>query len=195
MRHHLKSSGGCLKYLDHLCLSDIVVAADVSGGTDVGPMSVLSREGKGALEKGIQQLSPGGILAWTQGQPYPLAGGIVRYAHAQCSDQPNSFYVISGVSNFSLVANAYRYDADTNTWTPLAPIPEGSEAPVATCYQGKIYVAGGNSTTNFFIYDIASNTWTTGPALPRGFWGPVIGSYANKVFVAGGAGFESGICI
>jgi hypothetical protein len=173
-------------------LPDIVATED-AGGTDVGPTSVLSREGRRALENGVQQLSPGGILAWTQGQPYPLAGGIVRYAHAQCSDQPNSFYVISGVSNMSIVANAYRYDADTNMWWAIAPLPVAIEGPSATCYQGKIYVAGGSGSTNFFVYDIASNTWATGPALPRPVWGAAMGSYLNKVFLAGGdADFMAG---
>lgn len=161
------------------------IVTDGAGKADVGPMSVRSQQYRAAPEA-MTDKAPLGTLAWTPGASYPIAGGIVRYAHAQCPDQPDSFYVISGVSSGSVIANAYRYDADTNLWTSLAPIPTGSEAPQATCYHGKIYVAGGNSTTDFFIYDIASNTWTAGPALPRGFWGPVMGSYANKIFIAGG---------
>jgi hypothetical protein len=157
----------------------------IADAADMGPMSVLSPEGKAASEARIGMVSREGILAWAPTAPYPLADGIVRYAHAQCSDQPNSFYVISGVSG-SVIANMYRYDADTNSWMPLASIPVGSEGPSATCYQGRIYVAGGSGSTNFFTYDIATNTWTAGPSLPRGVWGAAMGSYANRIFVVGG---------
>jgi hypothetical protein len=157
-----------------------------SGVVDAGPMSVLSQDGQAVFGARTDVSSRDTILAWAPTAPYPPAGGIVRYAHAQCSDQPNSFYVISGVSNGSIITNMYRYDVDTNSWTPLAPILVGSQGPSATCYQGRIYVAGGNGSTNFFMYDIATNTWTAGPSLLRGVWGAAMGSYANRIFVVWG---------
>lgn len=158
----------------------------VSDGADAGPMSVLSHDGQAALGPGTHVSPRDTILAWAPTEPYPLANGIVRYGHAQCSDQPNSFYVVSGVSSGGVIDNLYRYDADTNLWTPLAPIPVASEGPSATCYQGRIYVAGGGGSTNFFVYDIATDTWTAGPLLPRGVWGAAMGAYGNKIFLAGG---------
>lgn len=128
-------------------------------------------------------------LAWIARTPHPL--GIIRYAHAQCDDEPNSFYVISGVtSSFNLTPNAYRYDAATDTWNMLAPVPTAAEGPTATCYQGKIYVMGGSASTGVTnllqIYDRSTNTWSSGAPLPRLSWMGAAGAYAGNVYYIGG---------
>ena len=156
------------------------------GQEDVGPTSVRSQEGRAALKTKTDTSSSEQPSAFAPSAPYPRAGGIARYAHAQCATQPDSFYVISGVSNGGVITDTYRYDADANSWTQLAPVPVGGEGPSATCYQGKIYVAGGSVSTHFFIYDIASDTWAAGPTLPRAVVGAAMGSYENKIFMAGG---------
>ncbi len=116
-----------------------------------------------------------------------LPGGLVRYAAAQCYSQPSSFYVTSGINgNFSPSTKTWRYDADSNTWTELAPIPNGAEAPSAVCYQGKIYVMGGSGTNQFYIYEIASDTWSDGPPLPRNVEGAAAGAWDGKIFLVGG---------
>jgi uncharacterized repeat protein (TIGR01451 family) len=115
----------------------------------------------------------------------PLPTGRVRYAHAQCPGEPNRFYVISGVPT-SVSKNVWRYDADTDTWTILAPFPATVEGPSAVCYQGHIYVAGGGGRSQFYIYDIALDTWTQGATLPRGVWGAAFGAWEGRLFLAGG---------
>ncbi len=116
-----------------------------------------------------------------------LSGGLVRYATAQCYEQPNSFYVISGVDgNFNITSSTWRYDADTNSWTELAPIPVGQEGPTAVCYLGRIYVMGGGGTDQFYIYNIATDTWSAGAALPRGSAGAAAGAWDGKVYLIGG---------
>lgn len=120
---------------------------------------------------------------WYEAAPLPT--GRVRYAHAQCPGEPNRFYVISGVPT-AATANAWRYDADTDTWTTLARLPAPVEGPSAVCYQGHIYVAGGNGTSQFYIYDIARDMWTVGPTLPRGVWGAAFGAWEGRLFLAGG---------
>ena len=54
----------------------------------------------------------------------------------------------------------WRYDADTDTWTELAPVPEGGEGPTAACLEGKIHVMGGDGTDRHYVYDVATDTWT-----------------------------------
>jgi len=124
--------------------------------------------------------------SWLSGTPYPM--GIVRYAWAQCEGDHNSFYVIAGVSNGSLVYNMNRFDADANTWTPLASISTSvQENPTAVCYEGKIYsTSGGYGVTQFFIYDIATNTWSNGATLPRSVEGAAMAGWDGKIYMIGG---------
>lgn len=150
-----------------------------------GPSSVLSLKPK----KGASRM-PVPSDAWFMALPVP--DGLVRYAHAQCDTQPNSFYVFSGVDgSFSYTRNAWRFDATTNTWNALASIPVGSEGSTATCYQGRIYVMGGSSDgfgggTQFYVYDIATNTWLSAADLPRPVLGAASGAWSGKVFLIGG---------
>lgn len=145
-----------------------------------GPTSVRTLKSKGS-----QNATKIPTSSWFLGLPVP--GGLVRYAHAQCDTQPNSFYVISGVDGtFSTTANAWRYDSTTNSWNALAPIPAASEGPTAACYQGKIYVMGGDGGTAMFIYDIAHNTWSAGADLPRGVATAAAGAWNGSVFLIGG---------
>jgi hypothetical protein len=121
---------------------------------------------------------------WLPGAAVPY--GIVRYAFVQSSQQ---FYVISGVTTGGVItANMARYDATTNTWLPLAPIPNAGEAPAAGIWNGKIYVQGGGVTNQLNIYDIASDTWSSGAPAPVATYGAAGGAYNGKFYVAGGGG-------
>ncbi len=122
--------------------------------------------------------------SWVAAAPYPTT--IARYAFAQVGQD---LYVISGFS--SVILNTVnRYNATANTWTPLAPIPVGSEAPAAAYFKGKIYVIDGSGGNLIRIYDIATNTWTNGPPRP-GFtdcYGAAAGAFNGNVYVVGGSG-------
>jgi len=123
--------------------------------------------------------------AWFMGQALP--GGAVHAARAQCAEDPERFYVFAGLNDASrLSKKAWRFDATTNTWTALAPLPQGIESAAAACYAGKIYVAGGDGSNQLFIYNIAANSWASGPSLPRIAAGAAIGAWNGKLFLAGG---------
>lgn len=130
-------------------------------------------------------LVPSAAANWMVGTSYPT--GIARYGFVQVG---NDFYVISGETAGGLVATVRRYNAVTNVWTSLMPIPVGSEAPAAaySSDNNKIYVVDGSGGNEFRIYDIATNSWTTGAARP-GFtngYGVAAGAYLGKVYVVGG---------
>jgi hypothetical protein len=146
----------------------------------VGPLSIRSLD-KG-IGQGHQSSAP---AAWTNAADIPE--GVVRYAHAQCSDEPDSFYVIGGVDeSFSLTDNVWRYDAEVDTWMALAPFPEPQEGPIAVCDEGFIYVMGGGGTDQYYIYDIANDSWSTGANLPRNVWGAAAGAWDGQIFLIGG---------
>ena len=123
---------------------------------------------------------------WIAAQNCPVA--IARYGFAQVG---GNFYVISGITDGGTVSTGvYRYGPG-RTWYTLAPIPVGSEGPVAAYsgYDNKIYVADGFGGQNLLrIYDIASNTWTSATARPgvTDSLGAAAGAYNGQINIAGG---------
>ena len=111
---------------------------------------------------------------WVSASPVPA--NLVRYAHAQCEGD-EGFWVIGGVADGSIVGGNYHYDAATDTWATMSPLPQFDEGPTGVCFDGKIYVMGAGGTTMHFIYDIATDTWSNGAALPRGVWGAAAGAF------------------
>lgn len=60
-----------------------------------------------------------------------------------------------------------RYDAPTNRWTVLAPLPGGRHHLAMFADRGSVYavggqpIGGGDGTSSAFRYDIAADTWHT----------------------------------
>ena len=167
-------------------LPKAVSKADKKRMAMTGPTSVRTLK-NGPKEK-VKALFPAINTpdVWIPGDPIPQ--GIIRYAHAQCEENPESFYVISGVDpGFGLSPFLTRYDSDTNTWTPLANVPSPSEAPTAVCFEGKIYMAVGSFTSNEFqVYDVATDTWSSAATLPRFVEGAAMGAFEGKIYLIGG---------
>jgi len=159
---------------------DLRASRNFTESAEIGPLSVRSVEARGTPSRFEVQAPP-----WFGGADLP--DGRVRYAHAQCDGDTTSFYAISGVNSaFSVDTATWRFDADTNAWTELAPIPTGQEGPSAVCTGGKIYVMGGGGTNQHYIYNIASDTWSAGAPVPRNVWGAAMGAFAGKVYLMGG---------
>src|SRR5262249_40128149 len=121
------------------------------------PLSALARGAPGSVLGLSGPAAPAGAFgpvtptAWVPGAVYPRT--IVRYAFGQVGQD---LYVIGGVSNGQRVGDVNKYNATTNTWTPLAPIPVATEAPAGAYLNGKIYVVEGDlSNTALRIYDVA----------------------------------------
>src|SRR5438874_4216960 len=87
------------------------------------------------------------------------------------------------------------FNPATNTWTPLAPVPDLENAEASGVYApgvNKLFVFGGdNPTTGTVvsttrIYDIATNTWSTGMPMPdvRAFMAS--GYFNGKIYLVGG---------
>src|SRR5947207_12287239 len=122
------------------------------------PSSALGLGGPPAPE-GVR--GPAVPNSWASGFVYPTT--ITRYAYAQSGQD---LYVLGGVSDGTRVAAANRYNATTNVWASIAPVPVASEAPAATLLDGKIYLAEGDTGDSFNIYSIATNTWASGAPRP-----------------------------
>ena len=88
-----------------------------------------------------------------------------------------------------------KFNPATNTWTPLAPVPDLNNAEASGVYApnvNKLFVFGGDDPTTGTvvnttrIYDIATNTWSTGTPMPdvRAFMGS--GYFNGKIYLVGG---------
>ncbi|MFL5734680.1 MAG: hypothetical protein ACJ78Q_16080, partial [Chloroflexia bacterium] len=125
----------------------------------------------------------GGPALWQPATAYPRLIG--RYAFAQNGDD---LYVISGVSPGVVLTDVRKYNAVSNTWTDLQPIPSGGESPACAFLSNKIYCTQGLTGAGFFIYDVVSNSWSVGPSIPgpTSRWGGAAGAFNGNVYVVGG---------
>jgi N-acetylneuraminic acid mutarotase len=145
-----------------------------------GPLSVRSAAGGSGPATPTPAAPP-----WFGANDIP--GGLVRFAHAQCEGDENTFYVVGGVDgSFGIPDSLWRFDAETTEWTELAPIPEGGEGPTAACEAGRIHVMGGDGTDRHYIYNIGTDSWTTGAPLPRPVWGAAAAGWNGRIFLIGG---------
>ena len=75
------------------------------------------------------------------------------------------------------------------TYTDIAPMPEPRTAADATAYNGKIYIASGNSNTGYYenilVYDIATNSYTTIPEITPTRYGNIEVS-GGKLYIFNG---------
>src|SRR4029077_390785 len=109
---------------------------------------------------------------WTQAAPVAIDhyGGFM--------DSDGTFAYEGGGYSFSAggTINQFgKFNPATNTWTPLAPVPDLNNAEASGVYApnvNKLFVFGGDDPTTGTvvnttrIYDIATNTWSTGMPMP-----------------------------
>ena len=123
---------------------------------------------------------------WATGSTIPT-GPRYRAAGASCDDQ--SYYVFGGWdSNNDPLAEAWKYDPDSDTWTALADMPVALANMEATCIDGLIYLVGGYTgtahTNSFQIYDTVNDTWlaSTWPNARS----PMTAAWEGKLYAIGG---------
>jgi N-acetylneuraminic acid mutarotase len=114
----------------------------------------------------------------------------------------DSIFVIGGrqstggpFSGGPYLTTVERYDIDTNTWSPVAPLLNGRSDLAAVAHGGKIFVFGGGTGTasapsvsnEVDMYDPQTNTWTTNLApMTTQRASLVAGHSGNQVFAIGG---------
>ncbi len=129
---------------------------------------------------------------WTQAAPVAIDhyGGFM--------DSDGTFAYEGGGYSFSASGNINqfgKFNPATNTWTPLAPVPDLNNGEASGVYApnvNKLFVFGGENiatatvvnTTR--IYDIVTNTWSTGAPMPdvRAFMAS--GYFNGKIYLVGG---------
>ena len=129
----------------------------VNGRIDVGSFEV-----QGPTPTPTPTATPcASVGAWAEQSPYP----IVTSGQAVASVGGN-IYSFGGIVNNTAIANAYKYTPGTNTWTPIASLPQPRGWFSATSDGTYIYLLGGvdqnfNTTATLWRYDPATNTYNT----------------------------------
>ena len=129
----------------------------VNGRIDVGSFEV-----QGPTPTPTPTATPcASVGSWAEQSPYP----IVVSGQAVASLGGN-IYSFGGIVNNVAIANAYNYTPATNTWTPIASLPEPRGWFSAASDGTYIYLLGGvdqnfTTTATLWRYDPASNTYNT----------------------------------
>jgi subtilisin family serine protease len=115
-----------------------------------------------------------------------------------CTDEEGTagtcFYFGGLGAGNNLTGYSQKYDIAAGTWTSIASLPTPVFAGVAGYIDGKVYVAGGFTSTTqpwpatgaLQVYDVAANTWSAGPAMPVPRGGAAGGTVGGKFYVADG---------
>ena len=129
-------------------------------------------------------IEPNAATANVNGYVYTTAGGagaaianknfaVQNFAFAQ--DNLHRLYSIGGAGTTNAASAIERYDANSNSWTILAPMPAGRVGATASYDgHGHIIVIGGTDTAtgsptlSVFSYDITANAWTQMADAPIG---------------------------
>lgn len=99
---------------------------------------------------------------------------------ALCNDGANTIYAVRG----NKTRDFYKYDINSNTWSPLESVPlgarnkriEGGTGLIFVTkvnelgeYRNYVYLIKGSKTRELWIYDIETNTWSLAPeSIPQG---------------------------
>src|SRR6266852_1577569 len=135
---------------------------------------------------------------WSTGAPAPLPAR----AGAAAAVIDDGIFVIGGrqstggpCSGGPYLTTVEKYDIDTNTWSPVAPLLNARSDLAAVARGGKIFVFGGctgaasapSFTGEVDMYDPQTNTWTTLPStMTTARASLVAGHSGDKVYTIGG---------
>ena len=160
--------------------------------THGGFLYVIGGGNSGVALSELQRYDP--VLdVWT-----PLTSMNTARAGAAAAVIDDGIYVIGGrqstggpCSGGPYLTTVEKYDIDTDTWSPVAPLPNQRSDMAAVAHGGKIYVFGGCSSTGVTnevdMYDPQTNTWTTTLAIMlTGRASLVAGHSGDKIYAMGG---------
>ena len=81
----------------------------------------------------------------------------------------------------------YYYNATNDEWKQKTSLPNGGTwVASTTCYDNKLYLAGGAYSYGFWVYDINADTWSQLATPPRWFYGTEMGVWDGKLYFVGG---------
>jgi N-acetylneuraminic acid mutarotase len=130
---------------------------------------------------------------WTLNAPMPTA----RFAFALIApDGLSNVYAIGGLQSWTeALAVNERFNACTNTWEMLAPMPAPRGYIQAAELSGRLYIVGGvdhvisgtfGVQRNTWVFDPARNWWSVAAELPQALGGVAVAAANGKLYAFGG---------
>ena len=122
----------------------------------------------------------------------------LRFDHGYAADALGRVYAFGGIgvrADGEIWADAERYEPATDTWSPIAPLPQPLRGMTAMGDgQGHIFVFGGTNTltdtgiqNTTYRYDIATNSWSVAGPMPLGTHDSAVTMGADgQIYVTGG---------
>lgn len=172
-------------------LPDATIAqSEMAGGTALGRHYAIG--GRSGPSAAIEEFDPG-TGSWTTKTAMPggARGGM------GAASLGGKIYVIGGRSggiygDGTILGTNEAYDAATDSWTTLAPLPiPVSDAYATTAFGNNVYVFGGVdgsavTNSNVQIYNTVSDSWSTGTPMPTARGAAMAGACADRIVVFGG---------
>ncbi|MCH9680863.1 MAG: kelch repeat-containing protein [Deltaproteobacteria bacterium] len=106
----------------------------------------------------------------------------------------DAIYVLGGLRQTQTVADAWVFDTASESWFPIADLPQPRDHMVAGAIDGTVYVVGGRDgaiaghSAALFIYDDVTDSWSEGPSMPTSRGGQAGAVMGGRLYVAGGEG-------
>ena len=101
-----------------------------------------------------------------------------------------NMYAIGGIYESQWLSSAEAYDAPSDSWTYVAPMPTARASLAAGVIDGKIYVIGGTADYQMLntveIYDPGQDSWSTGAPKPTAVAGAAVTVAQGKLWALGG---------
>lgn len=174
--------------------AEVVILPQASHYDEVAASSPAWPQVLGVIEQALGQpaatataiggrWSRGADAALARQEIYPTAvDGTIYVAGGVLSDKPG----------FTAAFEAYDVAADT--WSTLAPLPEGRHHIALAPAAGRIYGLGGFSGEiphwrahdTVFVYDPASDRWSPGPTMPQARAEGVSAVIDDRIYMIGG---------
>lgn len=150
--------------------------------------------GNGFLKLRVLQVYDPATDSWTRKADMPGAS-----SRGVSGVIDGKLYVVTGEDNTYLdggvpcedcgvvqTRRLFRYDPAQNRWTRRKPCPHFHISGAAGVIDGKLYVAGGQSTLTLDIYNPMTDTWSSGAPLPSAHSGGAGVVLAGQLYVVGG---------
>ena len=137
-----------------------IIAGDIRSGSDQNA-SVTRAVYPSAVAATPTATPCPSLGSWVEQAPYPIP----VFGNAVAS-QGGNLYSFGGIANNTAIANAYKYNSGTNTWTPIASLP-ASRGWFSGASDGTyIYLLGGvdqnfATTATLWRYDPGTDTYDT----------------------------------
>lgn len=119
--------------------------------------------------------------------------------HVAVAATERFLYAVGGFAapGFRPVADVFRYDPETDTWTSLPPLPQAVGAAAAAVVAGKLHVLGGSGASGSVaahrVYDLATGSWSAAAGLPEAVNHLAAVVWKETLWIVGGRRDGSGL--